>query len=170
MKRWSVTGVSLPLDLFGSMTKTASGRAPDLAGAYSACKTRMESRSPDHPSARLRMGRGAISGILGFFYHSSTFTFTVQDLPVRTRDQQGGWVPGPRLSHQNYITEQNLDCPVSRETSSLFLSRTRMASFPYCEYHVLRLLLRYVPGGTDANFCCCCCQMSREVSRYRSRA
>lgn len=42
----------------------------------------------------------------------------------------------------NYIIEQNLDCPVSLETSSLFLSRTRMASLPYCEYHMLLLRLR----------------------------
>lgn len=35
---------------------------------------------------------------------------------------------------------------------------------------MLRLLLRYVLGGTDSNFCCCCCQMSKEVSLYRRRA
>lgn len=51
-------------------------------------------------------------------------------------------VHGPRFSHCSHITVQTLDWPVSRETSSLFLSRTRMASFPYCEYHMLRLLLR----------------------------
>lgn len=45
-------------------------------------------------------------------------------------------------NHRNHIIAQNLDCPVSLETSSLFLSRTRMASLPYCEYHILRLRLR----------------------------
>lgn len=50
--------------------------------------------------------------------------------------------PGPRFAQGGHITEQNLDWPVSRETSSLFRSRTKMASFPYCEYHMLRLLLR----------------------------
>lgn len=79
---------------------------------------------------------------------------------------EGGFPLGPGL----HIIVQNFDWPVSRETSSLFLSRTKMASFPYCAYHMLRLLLRYVPGGPDSSFCCCCCQTSREVSRYRSRA
>lgn len=78
--------------------------------------------------------------------------------------------PGLWFSCWNYIIVQNLDWPVSRETPSLFLSRTRMASFPYCEYHALRLLLRYVPGGADSSFSCCRCQMNREVSLYRCRA
>lgn len=48
-------------------------------------------------------------------------------------------LPPPKTNH---IIAQNLDCPVSLGTSSLFLSRTRMASLPYWEYHMLRLLLR----------------------------
>lgn len=75
-----------------------------------------------------------------------------------------------KSSPWNYMIKQNLDWPVSLETPSWFLSRTKMASFPYWEYHMLRLLLRYVLGGTDSNFCCCCCQMSKDVSLYRRRA
>lgn len=73
-------------------------------------------------------------------------------------------------SPSNYMIEQNLDWPVSLETPSWFLSRTKMASFPYWEYHMLRLLLRYVLGGTDSNFCCSCCQMTKDASLYRRRA
>lgn len=88
---------------------------------------------------------------VGFLYHGLIFMVKVS-------------------SPWNYMIEQNLDWPVSLETPSWFLSRTKMASFPYWEYHMLRLLLRYVLGGTDSNFCCCCCQMSKDVSLYRRRA
>lgn len=54
--------------------------------------------------------------------------------------------------------------------SALFLSRTKIAWLPYCEYHMLWLLFRYVPGGRDSSFCCCCCQISKEASLYRRRA
>lgn len=50
--------------------------------------------------------------------------------------------PWARCSRCGHITVQNLDWPVSLETSSLSLSRTRMASLPYREYHMLRLLPR----------------------------
>lgn len=53
---------------------------------------------------------------------------------------EAGAVPG--LCGGPHMTVQNLDRPVSRGTCSWFLSRTRMASLPYCEYHRLRLRLR----------------------------
>lgn len=53
------------------------------------------------------------------------------------KNAECGW-----SSHWNYITVQNLDWPVSRVTPSWFLSLTKMAWFPYCEYHMLRLRLR----------------------------
>lgn len=58
---------------------------------------------------------------------------------AQARPPCGPWARCSRCAH---ITVQNLDWPVSLETSSLSLSRTRMASLPYREYHMLRLLPR----------------------------
>lgn len=79
--------------------------------------------------------------------HSWALAFTTQpphqawdpQAAAGTRRAHAG--PGPVLTG-SHITEQNLDWPVSREPPSLLRSRTKMASFPYCEYHTLRLLLR----------------------------